>query len=132
MARAASWTDNDRPKTVSKATADRARNELLTLLDQADPDPREQPWTPDASWTDNAANLQLAAAAVNALPSLLNPGVSHIEVFKGRGEQPFRFRLVARNGEIIVPSEGYTRKSGAQKAAEKIFPKIPLVDLTKK
>lgn len=36
-----------------------------------------------------------------------------VDVFKGRGAQPWRWRLVWSNGKIAATSEGYSRKSTA-------------------
>lgn len=44
----------------------------------------------------------------------------HVELFKGRGLQPWRFRLVGANGEIISQSEGYLTKWNAKRGARKI------------
>lgn len=41
------------------------------------------------------------------------------EIFKNNDE--FYFRIVARNGQIIAQSEGYTTKQSAQKTIKSIF-----------
>lgn len=38
---------------------------------------------------------------------------SHFQVFKSKGKQPWRFRLVAANNEILMSSEGYASKTDA-------------------
>lgn len=38
-----------------------------------------------------------------------------VERYKGRGTQPFRFRIVGGNGETIVPSEGYATEEMREK-----------------
>lgn len=43
----------------------------------------------------------------------------------------YYFNLVSRNGQIIVTSEGYKRKSYAKKIAGKIFPSCSIIDETK-
>jgi CheY-like chemotaxis protein/uncharacterized protein YegP (UPF0339 family) len=43
-----------------------------------------------------------------------------IEVYKGEGTQPHRFRVVAGNGEITLPPEGHTRSAGALRAAQRL------------
>jgi uncharacterized protein YegP (UPF0339 family) len=49
-----------------------------------------------------------------------------VEIFKGKGIQPWRFRARARNGEIITNSEGYLTKWNAKRAAKKAFPNIEI------
>jgi len=56
----------------------------------------------------------------------------HIQLFKGKGKQPWRYRIVAGNGETTSPSEGYSRKWNAKKAALRDHPGLPIVDLSKK
>ena len=54
------------------------------------------------------------------------------EIFKDeKGE--YRFRLKARNGEIIAQSEGYTRKEKAQQGIESVIKNAKdakIIDLT--
>lgn len=38
---------------------------------------------------------------------------SHFQIFKSKGKQPWRFRLVAPNGEIVMISEGYGSQADA-------------------
>lgn len=45
-----------------------------------------------------------------------------IELFKGRGKKPWRFRAIARNGEIIGQSQGYTRRHSARLGARRAYP----------
>lgn len=53
----------------------------------------------------------------------------YVEIFKGKGLQPWRFRLVGANGEPVASSEGYVSKWNAKRAARKAFgPSIPLKD----
>jgi len=50
-----------------------------------------------------------------------------VELFKGV-DGYFYLRLVARNGEILAQSEGYTRRWSARRAARKNFKGIELVE----
>ena len=43
----------------------------------------------------------------------------------------FRFRLKAKNGEIIAASEGYASKSGCQNGIESVKKNAPGADVTK-
>lgn len=43
------------------------------------------------------------------------------EIFKGEGTQPWRFRFVAANHEIMLASEGYTRKSSAERGIDSVY-----------
>ena len=54
------------------------------------------------------------------------------EIFKDMSNQ-FRFRLLAKNGEIVASSEGYTTKDKCKKgiAAVKRCAKAKILDLTK-
>lgn len=40
--------------------------------------------------------------------------------FKGAGTQPWRFRIVAANGETVSSSEGYATKWNRDRAMKKI------------
>lgn len=40
-----------------------------------------------------------------------------LETFKGKGKQPYRFRVKAPNGEVIYASEGYATRSSRNRAA---------------
>ena len=51
-----------------------------------------------------------------------------VEIFKGKGIKPWRYRIVAANGEITEQSQGYTTKSHVKREANKI--KLPKVDLS--
>lgn len=52
-----------------------------------------------------------------------------VETFRGRGKQPYRFRLKGRNGQIIAQSEGYTRLTNARQTARLLAAELgwPLV-----
>jgi len=47
------------------------------------------------------------------------------EMYTGKDNQ-YRFRLKARNGEIILKSEGYTAKSNCEKGIESVKKNAPL------
>lgn len=53
-----------------------------------------------------------------------------LELFKGKGVQPWYLKLVGANGKTLSVSEGYFSKWNAKRAAKKNFPGIPLVDRT--
>ncbi len=53
-----------------------------------------------------------------------------IELFKGKGLQPWRIRLVGANHKTLAVSEGYFSKWNAKRAARKNFPTVPIVDMT--
>lgn len=50
-----------------------------------------------------------------------------VELFCGRGWQPWRFRAIAGNGEVVAVSEGYVTKWNAKRAARKVFPTAQIV-----
>ena len=43
-----------------------------------------------------------------------------VEVY--RGSDGWRWRAIARNGEIVATGEAYSRKWSAKRAASKVFP----------
>lgn len=49
-----------------------------------------------------------------------------VQLFKGKGAQPWFLRLVASNGRTLVVSESYFSRFNAKRAAAKTFPDIPL------
>jgi uncharacterized protein YegP (UPF0339 family) len=57
-----------------------------------------------------------------------------VELFKASGIQPWRFRLVGANGEIISQSEGYATRWNCKRTARKIAAglRVELVDATAK
>jgi uncharacterized protein YegP (UPF0339 family) len=61
------------------------------------------------------------------MPNKIEQG--SVEVFKGKGIQPWRFRVRARNGEIIATSEGYLTKWNVKRAVRKAFPTITFVEI---
>lgn len=55
------------------------------------------------------------------------------EIYKDKAGN-YRFRLKAANGEVIVVSEGYNSKQGAQTgidSVKSVAPGAPVIDLTK-
>lgn len=48
-----------------------------------------------------------------------------VELFQDRAGK-WRYRVKARNGEIVAASEGYTRKASAKRAAKKLYPAATL------
>lgn len=50
-----------------------------------------------------------------------------VEIWKGKGLQPWYVRLVAENGKVLAVSEGYFSKWNAKRAASKSFPNLPIV-----
>lgn len=55
--------------------------------------------------------------------------IIRVEVFRSANRE-WRFRAVARNGEIVAQSEGYWRRGAAEKTAGKVFPGIEIVRVT--
>lgn len=51
------------------------------------------------------------------------------EIYKDKAGE-FRFRLKARNGEIIATSEGYTSKSGCENGIESVRKNAPDAEIT--
>lgn len=52
------------------------------------------------------------------------------EIFQDKKGE-FRFRLKARNGEIICNSEGYTAKAGCKNGVESVKKNVPDAEITK-
>lgn len=55
-----------------------------------------------------------------------------VEIFKGKGTQPWYVRLIGANGKVLSISEGYFSKWNAQRAAKRMFPLLPVLDMTKR
>lgn len=55
-----------------------------------------------------------------------------VEIFKGEGKQPWFVRLIYDNNQKANVSEGYVTKWNAKRAARRMFPDLPIVDLTAK
>ena len=51
----------------------------------------------------------------------------HLDVFKGKGTQPWFWRLVWANGQIAATSEGYARKGTAVVLANKLADKLDVL-----
>lgn len=49
-----------------------------------------------------------------------------VVIFKGRGVQPWRFRLLGFNGEVVSMSEGYVSKWNVKRVVKKAFPDFPV------
>jgi uncharacterized protein YegP (UPF0339 family) len=49
-----------------------------------------------------------------------------VEIHKGEGRHPWYLRLIGANGKTLVTSEGYYSKWNAQRAAKKVFPRLPV------
>jgi len=55
---------------------------------------------------------------------------THVELFRGKGLQPWYLRLVAGNGKVLAVSEGYFSKFNAKRAARRNFARIPFKDVS--
>lgn len=73
----------------------------------------------------NAVEAKLEDQTVENFEQVTNP---KFEVYKDKAGE-FRFRLKARNGEIIVTGEGYKSKDGCLKGIESIRKNAPEADL---
>lgn len=49
-----------------------------------------------------------------------------VVIFKGKGIQPWRFRVVAANNQAITHSEGYLTKWNVKRAVKKAFPNVEI------
>lgn len=49
-----------------------------------------------------------------------------VQIFKGKGVQPWYVRLVSSNGQVLTVSEGYFSKWNAKRAARRMFPGIEI------
>lgn len=53
-----------------------------------------------------------------------------VQIYKGKGTiQPWRWRVVAPNGQVIASGEGYFSKWNAKRAAKKLYPELPIREL---
>jgi len=68
---------------------------------------------------------RLVHRALADLCGFLAPQIHH----RCRADGDYYLRLVARNGEILAQSEGYTRRWSARRAARKNFKGIELVEV---
>lgn len=69
----------------------------------------------------NVPNLHVEDQTVEGFETLTNP---KFEVYQDKAGE-FRFRLKARNGEIIATSEGYKAKSGCMNGIDSIKRNAP-------
>ena len=77
----------------------------------------------------NAVDAKLEDQTVEGYEALTNP---KFEVYTDKAGE-FRFRLKARNGEIIATGEGYTKKASCLNGIDSIrrnAPEAALVDLS--
>lgn len=49
-----------------------------------------------------------------------------VEVFRGRGIQPWYIRLKSPNGRVLSISEGYATRWNAKRAARRMFPGVEI------
>lgn len=89
-------------------------------------------YTSDAACRRGIASVRKAALTqkwedqtVPEWKALTNP---KYEIFQDRAGQ-FRFRLKARNGEIIAVSEGYAAKGGCLKGIESVAENAPRAEI---
>ena len=73
----------------------------------------------------NAPIANLEDQTVEGFETLTNP---KFEVYTDKAGE-FRFRLKARNGEIIAVSEGYTRRSSCHNGIESVRKNAPEADV---
>jgi len=73
-------------------------------------------WPAVNSWVDRPAY----EAHVFDYKEAPMPRVKHVEVFKGKGAQPWRFRIVGANGRTTGQSEGYVSRANAVREAKKL------------
>ncbi len=73
----------------------------------------------------NAPIANLEDQTVEGFEALTNP---KFEVYTDKAGE-FRFRLKARNGEIIAVSEGYTRRSSCLNGIESVRKNAPEADV---
>ena len=73
----------------------------------------------------NAPIANLEDQTVEGFETLANP---KFEVYTDKAGE-FRFRLKARNGEIIAVSEGYTRRSSCLNGIESVRKNAPEADV---
>ncbi len=80
-----------------------------------------------ASVKANAVEAKLEDQTVEGFTPVTNP---KFEVYKDKAGE-FRFRLKARNGEIIAVSEGYKQKSSCMNGIESVRRNAPEADIVK-
>lgn len=89
-------------------------------------------YTAEAACRRGIASVRKAALTqkvedqtISGYRTLTNP---KYEIFQDRAGQ-FRFRLKARNGEIIAVSEGYAAKGGCLKGMESVAENAPRAEI---
>jgi uncharacterized protein YegP (UPF0339 family) len=50
----------------------------------------------------------------------------YVELFKGSGRQPYRYRLMSGNGQTLTVSEGYLTRWNAKRAVRRAFVGVPV------
>lgn len=80
-----------------------------------------------ASVKTNAVEAKLEDQTVEGFTPVTNP---KFEVYKDKAGE-FRFRLKARNGEIIAVSEGYKQKASCMNGIESVRRNAPEADIVK-
>lgn len=51
-----------------------------------------------------------------------------VEVFRGKGGNPWYVRLIGANGKVLTISEGYFSKWNAKRAAKRMYPRLPIIE----
>ncbi|MCI8388628.1 MAG: YegP family protein [Clostridiales bacterium] len=75
----------------------------------------------------NSAIANFEDQTVEEIVSAVNP---KFEMYKDKNGE-YRFRLKARNGEIIVTSEGYTAKASCENGIESVRKNAPEAEIVK-
>jgi uncharacterized protein YegP (UPF0339 family) len=52
-----------------------------------------------------------------------------VQIFKGKGRQPWYVRLVSSNGQTLSVSEGYFSKWNAKRAAKRMFSDVKIIEV---
>ena len=73
----------------------------------------------------NAPAAKFEDQTVEGFETVTNP---KFEMYKDKAEE-FRFRLKARNGEIIATSEGYTTKAACENGIESVRKNAPEAEI---
>ena len=55
---------------------------------------------------------------------------SVVQIYKGEGRKNWRVRFVSSNGRILSSSEGYFSKWNAKRAAKRMFPGLPIREVS--
>ncbi len=79
------------------------------------------------SVTTNAPIANLEDQTVEGFETAKNP---KFEIYEDKAGE-FRFRLKARNGEIIATSEGYAKKASCQNGIESVKKNVVDAEITK-